>query len=99
MGPLFRNAGLPTYHEAMLFVRMKPQPRQASLEATFAAARTPLSSGLQALCYYERAGLVKRVTPVSREAPHSSSRMLVRPTRNAGAKPEVLGVSGSDIEG
>ncbi|MEY9536373.1 S8 family peptidase [Sinorhizobium fredii] len=99
MGPLFRNAGLPTYHEAMLFVRMRPQPRQASFEATFAAARTPLSSGLQALCYYERAGLVKRVTPVSREAPHYTSRMLVRPTRNAGAKPEVLGVPGSDIEG
>ncbi|AWI61252.1 hypothetical protein [Sinorhizobium fredii] len=72
MGPLFRNAGLPTYHEAK-FVRMRPQPRQASFEATFAAARTPLSSGLQALCYYERAGLVKRVTPVSREAPQSDA--------------------------
>ncbi|ACP22364.1 putative protease (plasmid) [Sinorhizobium fredii NGR234] len=99
MGPLFRNAGLATYHAATLFVRMRPQPRQASFEATFAAARTPLSSGLQALCYYERAGLVKRVTPLSREAPHYASRMLVRPTRGAGAKPEVLGVPGSDVEG
>ncbi|GEC34747.1 hypothetical protein ABIA25_006608 [Sinorhizobium fredii] len=68
MGPLFRNAELSTYHEALLFVRMRPQPREASFEATFAATRTPLSSGLQALWYYERAGLVKGVTPVSREA-------------------------------
>ncbi|MFC0808531.1 S8 family serine peptidase [Ensifer sp. P24N7] len=99
MGPLFRNAGFPAYHEAMLFVRMRPQERQPTFEATFAAARSPLSSGLQALAYYERASLVKRVTPVSKEAPHYASRMLVGPARDARVKPELLGVPGADAEG
>ncbi|AFL51400.1 subtilisin family serine protease [Sinorhizobium fredii] len=99
MGPLFRNAGLPTYHEAMLFVRMKPQPHQPNFEATFAAARTPLSSGLHALSFYERAGMVKRVTPLSRESPHYASRMLVRPNRDSGAQAELVGIPGNEAEG
>ncbi|ASY59406.1 Cold-active alkaline serine protease (plasmid) [Sinorhizobium sp. CCBAU 05631] len=99
IGPLFRNAGLPAYHEAMLFVRMKPQPRQPSFEATFEAARASFGSGLQALSFYERAGLVKRVTPVSRESPHYASRMLVRPSRDGSAKPELLGVPENEGDG
>ncbi|PLU08829.1 hypothetical protein BMJ34_01115 [Sinorhizobium medicae] len=99
MGPLFRNSGFPLYHEAMLFVRMRPQQRQASFEATFTAARSPLSSGLQALAFYERAGLVKRITPLSEEAPHYASRMLVRSARNARVKPELLGAPGNGAEG
>lgn len=99
MGPLFRNSGFPLYHEAMLFVRMRPQQRQESFEATFTAARSALSSGLQALAYYERAGLVKRVTPLSKEAPHYASRMLVSSVRNARVMPELLGAPGNEAEG
>lgn len=99
MGPLFKNAGLPAYHEAMLFVRMKPQQHQRSFEAALAVARAPQSAGLQALAFFERAGLVKRVTPVSRTSPHFTSRMLVRPAREPNSKPEVLGVSGEEVGG
>ncbi|THK37001.1 protease [Ensifer sp. MPMI2T] len=95
MGPLFTNAGLPAYHEAMLFVRMKPQPHHRSLEAAVAASRPPLTAGLEALTFCERAGLVKRVTPVSRSSPHYFSRMLVRPAREPDSRlgPQTIPVS------
>lgn len=99
MGRLFRSAGLPAYHDAMLFVRMKPRQQHPTFEAALATARTPLTSGLQALAFFERAGLVKRVTPVSRLSPQYSSRMLVRPARDPHAKPELLPLATDDSVG
>ncbi|WP_457581008.1 S8 family peptidase [Ensifer canadensis] len=99
MGPLFKHSGLPFYHEAMLFVQMRPQQPHRSFESALAVARAPLSAGLQALAFFERAGLIKRVTPVSKKSPHYTSRMLVRPPMAKGAKPEPVGVLGDDVEG
>ncbi|MFK3967474.1 S8 family peptidase [Ensifer adhaerens] len=99
MGPLFKHSGLPVYHEAMLFVQMRPQPQHGSFESALAVARAPLSAGLQALAFFERAGMIKRVTPVSRTSPHYTSRMLVRPSTERGARPELIGVLGDDLEG
>ncbi len=99
MGPLFKHFGLPVYHDAMLFVQMKPQPQHRTFESALAVARAPLGAGLQALAFFERAGLVKRVTPVSKESPHYASRMLVRPAIARGAMPELVGVAGENVDG
>jgi subtilisin family serine protease len=80
MGPLFKSDELPTYHDGMLFVRMKPRAPAADLlqgaGVAAAAAFVPNGGGMQALAFYERAGLVKRVTPVARDKPQYVGRML-----------------------
>ncbi len=58
---------LPEYHEDMLLVKMRPS---AAMFATAAALPTVLSAspGLSVLNVYERAGMIKRVTPLRQPA-------------------------------
>jgi subtilisin family serine protease len=96
MGPLFRNSGLPMHHDGMLFVRMKPQePMAAPARIAAAAARVTTGGGLQALAFYERAGLVKRVTPVARSQPHYFGRMLAQTAEGTGG---LLGITSLDVD-
>jgi Subtilase family len=65
--PIFSTGQLPTYHEGMLIVKMRSS---ASIRATSAAnfeERSVLESpGISALSTFERAGLIKKVTPLAR---------------------------------
>ena len=67
MGPLFKNAAAPAYHDGKLLVRMRPSESGLS-GAAFASRLGGLaaSAGMSALSYYERAGMIRRVTPVAR---------------------------------
>ena len=69
MGPLFSTGAIPAYHEGMLLVRM--QLTQTGAGITPAAtlgmrAAMPTTAGMAALSFYERAGMIRRVVPVSR---------------------------------
>lgn len=69
MKPIFSAEEIPAYHEKLLVVRLQPQA-QPSLAAMGGArgAAPPESPGLSALAMFERGGMIKRVTPVSRQA-------------------------------
>jgi subtilisin family serine protease len=60
----------PEYHAGMLIVQMQPLRQTARPSAIAAALRESvageLSVGMAALTHFERAGLVKRVTPIAR---------------------------------
>lgn len=64
---------LPDYHENLLIVKMMPSA-QSQLAAPrrgvrgVSADRPEPSAGISALEFYERGGMIKRVTPVSRTA-------------------------------
>jgi subtilisin family serine protease len=79
---VFTSGGLPEYHHAMLVVKIKPTVGPVLAAAARSARRAPgaaataamagpadaLSTpGLLALSALERGGLIKRVTPVSRQ--------------------------------
>jgi subtilisin family serine protease len=68
MRPLFTTESAPAYHEGMLLVQAHPAPAAAAGAPGIAAlaAGGPANPGMAALAYYERAGMVKRVTPVTR---------------------------------
>jgi hypothetical protein len=60
----------PLYHEDMLIVKLRPTATAPLTAATtLSAAALPLatSPGLSALAVYERAGLIKRVTPLGQQ--------------------------------
>jgi subtilisin family serine protease len=66
---------LPEYHEDMLLVKMRPAAATFAATAAFASMGTlGASPGVSALAFYERAGLIKRVTPLRRPggAAHAS---------------------------
>jgi subtilisin family serine protease len=67
MDPLFSSQSIPEFHDGMLFVQMRASSAPlATASAALAAVSEPPSSGLAAMAFYERAGLVKRVVPVPR---------------------------------
>jgi subtilisin family serine protease len=87
MQPLFSSNSIPEYHDGMLFVQMRPSFAGTAHGAALgmAAFGEPTSSGVAAMAFYERAGLVKRVVPVAR-----------RPSAPAaGMSPAAFGVSGA----
>jgi hypothetical protein len=62
----FTSAGFPAYHSGMLIVKMRPS---AANLAPLAGGRHVMTSmtetpGVSALTMFDRAGLVKRVTPI-----------------------------------
>lgn len=62
------NGELPAYHERMLIVKMKPTIQPMASFASFGELPSSFRStpGISALATFERAGLIKRVTPLSR---------------------------------
>jgi len=60
---------LPEYHEDMLLVKMRPSAAPfANVAFQSPATVSAASPGLSVLAVYERAGLIKRVTPLQRPA-------------------------------
>jgi hypothetical protein len=72
MQPVFSTVSLPEYHEGMLLVRTRPSTLGAGVGAAAGMSISTLgdqtSSGLAAMAFYERAGLVKRVVPIARQS-------------------------------
>lgn len=78
MGPLFTLSEKSEYHDNLLLVKMQPvtQAPGAIFPATFAggvAASHVLTQGISALSFYERAGMVRKVTPISSRRPQFAS--------------------------
>jgi subtilisin family serine protease len=60
---------LPAYHDDLIIVKVRPTAAPLAAAAT-EGAMTPMAAapGLSALAYFERAGMVRRVVPLSRRA-------------------------------
>ena len=69
MVPLFSTCELPEYHDGFLLVQMRPagalQPVAQMMGLHLSGHAGPFATpGMAALSFYERAGMVKRVTPI-----------------------------------
>jgi hypothetical protein len=71
MSNVFSTASLPAHHEGMLVVKVRDESLSGDaplpMGAASAMSLSSLSPGLGALSFYERAGRIKRVTPLRRE--------------------------------
>jgi subtilisin family serine protease len=73
--PVFRTESRAAYHEGMLVVRVRQTTPAAGLAVAAAAASfVPQTAGLAALSFYERAGMIKRIVPLSRAGAEVSRR-------------------------
>jgi subtilisin family serine protease len=76
---VFQTAGLPAYHDRLLIMKMRPTVVPA---ATFAAVTggpgALMSVGLSALATLERGGLIRRITPLFRQATDKKRRIPLR---------------------
>jgi len=87
MGPLFTQGTAADYHEGMLLVQMRDGGTPAGAGAVGGSAGKASgfagqfgagpSGGLSALSYYERAGLLSRVTPLARGRARFAGHTLV----------------------
>ncbi|RDV16869.1 protease [Pontibacter diazotrophicus] len=60
---------IPEYHEGQLIVKMRTMASPAGIPASDYTAASPLAtSGMSALSFFERGGLIKRVIPLSAPA-------------------------------
>jgi hypothetical protein len=95
---IFGTEPLPSHHDGLLIVQMRPEVMRAGAAfALSATAAAPMTTGLSALSFYERAGLIKRVVPLSRgpenaaPAPHMAAASALmfsampQPSPDAGA--------------
>lgn len=71
---MFSANSMPAYHDGMLAVQMKTLTTDPAITpASVSWADRPQTSGYAALSYYERAGLLKKITPISDVSPNFSS--------------------------
>jgi hypothetical protein len=61
---VFSTESLPVHHEGLLVVQMRPEAMTSGAAMALSAMAGPLTAGLSALSFYERAGAVKRVVPL-----------------------------------
>src|SRR5438874_1056535 len=60
---------LPAYHDDLLIIKVRPSAAPLATAAPEGAMPAMAAApGLSALAYYERAGMVRRVVPLSRRA-------------------------------
>lgn len=81
MARLFGSRSLPKYHENMLLVQMRPHRTTTSLAVSLAARGG--SEGLSALAFLERAGMIRRVTPIRPRGVQFSGSLLSFATSGA----------------
>ncbi|HEX9324720.1 MAG TPA: S8 family serine peptidase [Xanthobacteraceae bacterium] len=82
MRNVFSTESLPSYHENLLIVSVRKEalssaPTGGPLgqgQSAMMAAVSPATTGLGALAFYERAGMVKRVVPLRKEDPREQPR-------------------------
>lgn len=81
MDALFNYRALPRYHENMLLVRMKSSPRQSPGRALTSGVLAGFESqATSALGFYERAGMIRRVTPVRSRGVHFFANTVAVPS-------------------
>ncbi len=61
---VFTTEALPAYHEGLLVVRMRHAAVHPTVAMATSAAEAPPTSGLSAVSFFERAGLLKGVVPL-----------------------------------
>ena len=91
MGPLFQQGSSSDYHEGKLLVTMRassPAPDDRFSFAAAVAGPAP-TSGMAALSYFERAGLLREVTPISRRRARYAAHMISGPADRSGSFMEV----------
>lgn len=67
--PTFSSSQLPEYHEGMLVVKVRTSSNlRSTFTATAASASVLETQGMSALSTFERAGLIKRITPIARSS-------------------------------
>jgi subtilisin family serine protease len=72
MSNAFTSASLPTHHDGMLVVKVRDESLSSAAPMMISAmaemSASSLSPGLGALSFFERAGKIKRVTPLRRDS-------------------------------
>ena len=64
--PIFSGQQLPEYHEGMLVVKVRSSSNIRSTFAATASVNVLETQGMSALSTFERAGLIKSITPIAR---------------------------------
>ncbi|MGB8508208.1 MAG: S8 family serine peptidase [Pyrinomonadaceae bacterium] len=79
---MITGSGLPEYHEGLLIVKVRATttPMMSFTTTTGMGASALSSPGMSALSIFERGGLIKRVTPLSRSVEDETASGLRRPT-------------------
>jgi subtilisin family serine protease len=106
---VFSSESIPIHHEGLLIVKTRPEPRAGlgplSLQAVIASSSSDLTTGLSALAYYERAGMIKRVVPLRRDIQPAAADLgmatlsaVVAASEPAGADDADTGVSFVELE-
>src|SRR5215470_18088097 len=95
MEPLFSSQSIPDYHDGMLLVQLRPSaaPIAGAAAAAITASGEPASSGIAAMAFYERAGLIKRVVPVARRRSVAGGPASLGTSGAFGATATLLGAS------
>lgn len=70
---VFSTESLPVYHDELLIVNMRAGPAGAAPMAFTAMAAAPTTTGLSAISFYERAGMISRIVPLRRDYGRSAS--------------------------
>jgi hypothetical protein len=100
--PTFSSAQLPEYHEGMLVVKVRASSNlRSTFTATAASANVLETQGMSALSTFERAGLIKRITPIARSSQAQTpagSMMATLATSIEGIAPENIGSGVNIIE-
>ena len=87
------NHRLPEYHEGQLIVKMRSMPNvMGSLSSGFPSTGTLKTTGMTALSFFENAGLIKRVIPLS-----SPTTDLPMGTLSFGESPNTMSVLASSV--
>lgn len=76
MGPLFTHESIPAYHDDLLLISMNPSLPAPPAGMVADAVPAP---GLAAVSFYERAGMIKRVTPIKAGRLRFESNNLIPP--------------------
>lgn len=64
-GAVFSTESLPLHHDELLVVKMRPEVMASGPAAPFSTmAVAPTTTGLSAVSFYERAGMIKRIVPL-----------------------------------
>lgn len=88
---VFSTESLPAHHDDLLIVKIKAESLVATpVMAMNAIAAAPPTSGLSALSYYQRAGMIKRILPLRRHEPTAEPgyRMTALSTLMVAAPPQ-----------
>ena len=89
---VFSSEALPLHHDELLAVRVRSDAMAPAMTmALNETAMMPSTAGLSALSFYERAGMIKRVVPLSGKEPGAGPRLEAATVLMAASVPSVTG--------